>query len=135
MSRVLFSDSVMFILHVEYGVALCFLTPGNALTILYSVIRDPSPLCSDLHRGLGEAAEEGEPVPECLLGADAAASTAVEVHPCPMAEGAPQLMGHIRHLCKEACPTVLVVTLLFTLCTLALVILKLLTQIGGKIVI
>lgn len=124
-----------FILPVEYEVALSFLTPGKALTTLYAVIRAPSPLCSGLRRGLGEAAEEGEPVSGCLLGADTAVSTAVEVHPCPVAEGAPLLMGHTRHLCKEACPTAFVVTLFVTLCMLALVILKLLTEISGKIVV
>lgn len=55
----------------------------------------------------GGAGEEREPGPHCLLEADAAGSTAVRTHLCPTAEGAPWLMGHIMHDCKETCPTVL----------------------------
>lgn len=80
MSTMLSSDSFMFMLPVEYEVALCFFHPGKALTCLCARVRVPHPLCSAWHRswvGGGNCS----PV---FAGAwcYTTASTAVEEHPC-----------------------------------------------------
>ena len=81
MSRVLLSDSVTVLLPAGCEGALCFLTPGRAPTTLYAGVRAPPPLCSALHRRWGRAGEEGEPVPQCLSGAEATASAPVQEKP------------------------------------------------------